>query len=383
MTVFKTYWKLLKRNLPLVILYTVILIGFSAANMKTNEKDLDFVASKPNIIVVNQDEQGTLSRHLIDYLKTASHLKVATSTEEEQINDALFYREANYVIYIPDDYSETFMAGSAPELTVKSTGDYQASLAEMILSRYLNTASIYQKMGIDAHELTTFIDETLAQTVKINMVSLLDVDQLTKATSYYNFASYSILACLIFIVSLLLNHFNQPTVKKRRLISPMGEKKHNRILLFSNSLYALLIWLIYVAISFLLVGDIMWSPHGLIYIINAFMLTLCATSLAFLIGTLVRSPNAISGIVNVIALGSSFLCGAFVPMEWLPDSVLTIAHAIPTFYYIKTNELLKTVEAFHLDTLKPILINMVIIFGFSVLFMILTQLVSQRRRKIG
>ncbi len=49
MTVFKTYWKLLKRNLPLVILYTVILIGFAAANMKTNEKNLDFVASKPNI----------------------------------------------------------------------------------------------------------------------------------------------------------------------------------------------------------------------------------------------------------------------------------------------------------------------------------------------
>ncbi len=215
------------------------------------------------------------------------------------------------------------------------------------------------------------------------MVSLLDVDRLTKATSYYNFASYSILACLIFIVSLLLNHFNQPTVKKRRLISPMGENKHNRILLLSNSLYALLIWFIYVAISFLLVGDIMWSPHGLIYIINAFMLTLCATSLAFLIGTLVRSPNAISGIVNVIALGSSFLCGAFVPMEWLPDSVLTIAHAIPTFYYINTNELLKTVESFHLDTLKPLLINMVIIFGFSVLFMILTQLVSKRRRKMG
>ena len=56
MTVFKTYWKLLKRNLPLVILYTVILIGFAAANMKTNEKNLDFVASKPNIIVINQDE---------------------------------------------------------------------------------------------------------------------------------------------------------------------------------------------------------------------------------------------------------------------------------------------------------------------------------------
>ncbi|MBC9702239.1 MAG: ABC transporter permease [Leuconostoc sp.] len=147
MTVVKTYWKLLKRNLPLVILYTVLLIGFSAANMKTNEKDLDFVASKPSIIVVNQDEQGTLSRHLIDYLKTASHLKVATSTEEEQINDALFYREANYVIYIPDDYSETFMSEGTPELTVKSTGDYQASLAEMILSRYLNTASIYQKNG--------------------------------------------------------------------------------------------------------------------------------------------------------------------------------------------------------------------------------------------
>ena len=90
----------------------------------------------------------------------------------------------------------------------------------------------------------------------------------------------------------------------------------------------------------------MFTMHGLVYTINSLLFTLCATTIAFLIGTIVQNKNAISGIVNVVALGSSFLCGAFVPMEWLPEGVLNFAHALPTYYYIKTNELLKTVEAF-------------------------------------
>ena len=383
MIVFKTYWKILKKNLPLVILYTVLLIGFAASNIKTNEKNLNFVANKPDVLLVNYDEGGEITDHLIGYLKEHTALSLSTVPEEEKINDALFYRDINYVIYIPKNYSHDFLEGNAPEIKVKSTGDYQASLAEMILSRYLNLATIYQKTAPDPLEFMRALDQTLAQTVEIQMTSPLDVNQLTKATSYYNFASYSILACLIFIVSLILNHFNQQNVRKRRLISQMSDKKHNRFLLLANSLYALTIWFVYVALSFLLVGDIMFSPHGVIYIINALMLTLCATSIAFFIGTLVKNPNAISGIVNVIALGSSFLCGAFVPMEWLPESVLTIAHALPTFYYIKTNEMLKTLESFHLDALKPFLMNQLILLGFTVLFMIFTQIVSKKTRKIG
>ena len=77
------------------------------------------------------------------------------------------------------------------------------------------------------------------------------------------------------------------------------------------------------------------------------------------------------------------MCGAFVPMEWLPDSVLKIAHALPTYYYISTNETLKTLEEFNFETLKPIMTNMVIILGFAAVFIVLSNIVSRRKRKIG
>lgn len=127
----------------------------------------------------------------------------------------------------------------------------------------------------------------------------------------------------------------------------------------------------------------MFTAHGLIYIINSFIFTICAVTIAFLIGNVMKNKDAINGIVNVIALGSSFLCGAFVPAEILPDTVLKIAHILPSYWYINTNELVKTIEEFNFETLKPIIINMGVIIGFSVLFVIITNIVSNKKRKIN
>ena len=125
----------------------------------------------------------------------------------------------------------------------------------------------------------------------------------------------------------------------------------------------------------------MFTAHGVIYIINSFIFTLCAVTIAFLIGNLIKNKDAVNGIVNVIALGSSFLCGAFVPVEILPDSVLKIAHILPSYWYIKTNEMVKTLEEFNFETLKPIVINMGVIVLFSILFITITNIVSSKKRK--
>ena len=109
---------------------------------------------------------------------------------------------------------------------------------------------------------------------------------------------------------------------------------------------------------------------------------ICALTISFLIGNIVNSKTAINGIINVVALGSSFLCGSFVPMEWLPKSVLTIAHVLPSYWYIKTNELLKTIEIFNFNTLKPVITNMIIILGFSFIFVLIANVVSNKKRKI-
>lgn len=258
MTVFKTFLKILNKNKFVVILYTVILLLFGISNMQTSENNMSFVASKPDVLIVNYDEEKGITKDLIRYITENSNI-IDIEKDEEKIDDALFYRDVNYVIYIPEGYNADFMNGENPELEIKSTGDYQASFEEMILSRYIKLANIYQKSIKDEDDLISKINDTLSKETEVEITSKLDTNTLSKATYYYNFASYSILACLLLIVSLILSSFNEERIRKRIVVSNTNYKKHNRVLLLSNCCYSLVLWLFYVAISFILVGDIMFS----------------------------------------------------------------------------------------------------------------------------
>lgn len=380
MIVFKTFFKILKKSIVPIIMYTVMLIIFGAFNMQTSEKQANFVADKPDLVIINNDKEEGITKGLIDYLKENCNIKDIVGQEE--LDDALFYRELNYIIYIPENFREDFLNGKAPKIEIKSTGDYQSSLAEMILKKYINIADTYR--GI--FEETDIIDktkETLAKNAEIEVVTKLDTTSLEKSAFYYNFASYSLLAGCVYVISLILSSFKTEQINKRTAISSMNYKKYNLQLLIANGIFAILLWIFYIILSIVLLGDIMFTAHGAVYIINSLAFTLCALSIAFLIGTLVRNKEAINGIVNVVALGSSFLCGAFVPMEWLPDSVLSVAHALPTYWYIKTNEVVKTLETVNIETLKPLFINMGIVLAFTLAFIVITNIVASKKRKIA
>ena len=382
MTVFKAFLKVLNKCKVPIILYTVLLIGFGGFNMQTSDNSTNFVASKPDIYIINEDKEEGITKNLVDYMKNNTNVLEVPSTEEA-IDDALFYREVNYIIYIPNHYREEFLKGNNPEIKIKSTGDYQASLADMLLERYSKVANSYQKIITSEEELIGKVNETLEKQTQVEITSKLDTDQLQKASFYYNFTNYSILAGCVYVICLILSSFHEEKIAKRTIISSMSYHSHNRKLLVSNSLFAFFLWGMYVLLSFPLVGNIMFTMHGLVYIINSFLFTICALTIAFLIGNLVSNKNAVNGIVNVVALGSSFLCGAFVPMEWLPDTVLKIAHILPSYYYIKSNELLREIETVNLEALHEIIINMGIIVAFAIGFTIIANIVARKKRKIG
>lgn len=382
MTVFKTFFKILNKCKLPIIMYTVFLIFFCGFNMQTSENNTNFVAEKPDVLIINKDEEKGITKNFVDYIKNNSNI-IDIENDEEKVNDALFYRDVNYIIYIPEKFREEFLKGNNPEIEIKSTGDYSASYTEMLLSRYIKIANTYVKNVESEEELTSKINETLSKETKIEISSKLDTDNLSKACFYYNFANYSILAGLVYVICLILSSFKKENIQKRTIISSMNYKKINRKLLLSSSLVAIGLWLSYVVLSFILVGNVMFTMHGMMYIANSFIFSICALTIAFLIGNLITNKNAINGIINVVALGSSFLCGAFVPMEWLPDSVLKIAHILPSYYYISTNEMLKQLEVINLDTMKQVIINMGAIVIFTATFIIITNIISKKKRKIG
>ncbi len=381
MTVFKAFLKVLNKCKVPIIMYTAFLIFFGGFNMQTSENSTNFVAEKPDILIINKDKNTGITKNLVTYLKDHSNI-VKIKDNDQAINDALFYRDVNYIIYIPKNYRNDFLDGKDPKLKIKSTNDYQASYAKMLLSRYLRVAKTYRKTTSDETILLDKITNTLSQDIKITITSKADTTALSKATFYYNFLNYSLLAGCVYVICLILSSFKEENINKRTIISSMDYKEHNRLLLLSNSLFAIVLWLFYVLLSIILVGDIMFTKWGLIYILNSFIFTLCSLAIAFLIGTMIKNKNIVNGIVNVIALGSSFLCGAFVPIEYLPAGVLHIAHILPSYWYIQNNELLKATENINITNLKPILINIIVILAFTLLFIIIANIFTKKNRKI-
>lgn len=381
MTVFKTLLKILNKNKGIVILYTALLILFGGINMNANEKATNFVAAKPDILIVNRDEEVGITKDFIKYIKENSNTPTVEDNEEAR-NDALFYEDADYIVYIPKNFHKDFMNGETPELEIKRSGDYNSEFAEMIIKRYLGVAETYRNSFDSEEKIIEKTNETLSKNVEANITSKLDTDSLNRAAFYYSFASYSIMACLIYIICLVLQVFNSEKIRKRTVISSKNYKKHNRELLISNCAYAFIVWLIYVIASFVLLGDTMMSKHGMLFIINSFVYTINATALSFLIGSLVSNKNAVTGIVNVIAIGSSFLCGVFVPMQYLPQSVKTMAHVLPTYYYVKNNDLISGLENFNLEGYRPLMINMGVMVAFTVGFIIVSNIVANKKRTL-
>ena len=382
MTVFKTYLKILKKNLAMILVYTFILILFAGLGQQSQDKSLSFSAVKPDILIVNKDTETGITKGLVDYIKENSNTPTVKDSEEAR-NDALFYNDTDYIIYIPENFNNDFMNGKIDKIEVKAGNNFNASYAEMLLNRYLKIATSYRNLTNNQDRLVSMINNTLKTDTKIEITSKLDTSGLDQANFFFNFASYSLTMCLVFMISLILNIFNSEKIRKRNSISSTNYKKNNRALLLSNLVYALTIWLIYMIMGVFILGDIIWTSNGIIYIINSFIFLIAITTLAFFIGNLVDNKDAINGITNVLAIGSSFLCGAYVPQSYLPASVLNLGHTLPTYYYIRNNEIVTKLEEINIDTLKPVFTNWVILGIFIIVFLVLTNIVSNKKRKIG
>lgn len=382
MTVFSTFWKVINKYKGTIILYTVMLIVFGGINMTTNDTGVDFTSTKPDILIVNNDKDSEITKNLVNYMSNNANI-VSVNDNEEARDDALFYRDVSYIIYIPKNYGIDTLNGKNVELEIKKVDTYDAALAEMMLSRYIETQNIYLKTNISESELINNINESLKNKTNVEIVSNLNTDKLTKVSRYFNFASYSIMAVTIYIICLVITSFHEQSVNKRIIISSMNYKEHNRLLLLSSSVYALVVWILYTILGLIILGSELFTLRGLLFIGNEFIFTFCCLTLSLLISSLCYSKVAVSGIVNVVALGSAFLCGAFIPPEMLPSSVIKIAHILPTYYFINSNEILKSLEVINTSNLHEVFINTIIMLLFSILFIIINNIVTKKKRVIA
>ena len=378
MTIFKTYWKIVKKNIGIIILYTVMLLVFGTMNLKANKNSFEFISSKPDIIIVN-NSSGIITDNLISYLKTNANVK--NITDENDIDDAVFFRDANYVIYIPKEFENKIENGKEFNIDIKTNNSYDSYIASELLNRYLDVFSKYMNLYNDKILAIQKLDNTLNKKASVIIENKTSLN--SKTSLFYNFSSYSIMAIVIYIICLVLSSFNDEKISKRTSVSGMNYKTFNNYLYISSFTFTFIIFIVYLILSFLILKSSILNINGILYSLNMFIFFIVSFTMSILISNLVKSKGAISGVVNVISLGSAFLCGAFIPVKYMPSFALKIAHIFPTFYFIDNNEYIASLQNFDKASYDFVLKNFIIMIVFIIFFLILNTLVTRFKRKVN
>lgn len=378
MTIFKTYWKIVKKNIGIIILYTVMLLVFGTMNLKANKNSFEFISSKPDIIIVN-NSSGIITDNLISYLKTNANVK--NITNENDIDDAVFFRDANYVIYIPKEFENKIENGKEFNIDIKTNNSYDSYIASELLNRYLDVFSKYMNLYNDKILAIQKLDNTLNKKADVVIENKTSLN--SKTSLFYNFSSYSIMAIVIYIICLVLSSFNDEKISKRTNVSGMNYKTFNNYLYISSFSFTFIIFIVYLILSFLILKSSILNINGILYGLNMFIFFIVSFTMAILISNLVKSKGAISGVVNVISLGSAFLCGAFIPVKYMPSFALKIAHIFPTFYFIDNNEYIASIQNFDKVSYEFVLKNFIIMIVFIIFFLILNTLITRFKRKVN
>ncbi|MBH1940110.1 ABC transporter permease [Mobilitalea sibirica] len=390
MQVFKTYFKILKKNLTSVIIFGVIFITITLVITLTmfHEDNGQFSVKKVPTLVINQDTDSNLVDGFLTYLEQYATF-VDIEEDEEIRRDALFYRKVLYILTIPEGFTEDFLAGNEINLIKETVPDsVEAMSVDTAVNNYLNTAKIYIKHNpdVDLNKLGDFIQQDLGTETKVTF----DVKQEDDTTAahmfnsfYYNYLGYIIVACFIAGVSTVMLSFHGLDIRRKHYAAPLSSRRFNIQLINANLAFVMCYLLVFI------IAGYVFSPVKLIDLnlvfmwLNAFVFSLAALSISYLIGISVKAKNAVQALSTMLSLSLAFISGMFVPQEFLGDAVLKLASFTPSYWYVRANNTIAHINNFNLDNMGEIFGYMAIQIGFAAAIISIALVVSKRKRQMA
>ena len=391
MIVFKTFWRIMKRYWWIVFIYVAILTSLSVINLKTAPVT-DFVDTKPEITIVSQDSSDLatkpFTKNFLNYLSKNTKI---IDLKESETTDALFYQKISMILYLPEDLESKILSGQKVTLDYRTSGNYTAELSKNLIKRYfeLQRTEILESknsskeqsniLSEDSEKIISSLNQRLDQSPTVRLASK-NATNLSKIAAFFNFASYTIMAIILYVTCFINASFNKSSVKKRTMASSLHLKEYNFSLLLANSIFAFSVFVLLTTLSFFVLGNIVLTPFFIFEILNILLYILAALTLAELISTFNLSRDAVSGVVNLLSLAPAFLSGAFVPTYFLPSFVLTIAHIFPTYWFIDTNNKIATMTELNFSSFLTILPNLLVLVLFSIIFIVANLVLSKKKR---
>ncbi|MBU3191815.1 ABC transporter permease [Clostridium bowmanii] len=385
MQVFKVYFKIIKANMGQMFIYLIVFLSISLlySLSSTTKTEESFSQTKADVAFINLDEDTSLLTGFKKYLsKNANFIDI--ENKPEKLQDALFFRDVDYIVTVPKGFTKDFLLGEPIELQKTVVPNSTTRMyVDMAINKYFNTARVYvnNTPAITVENLVKEVSKGASLETSVQLKSFGVKKQNNGfAVASFNYLAYALFSVLILGVSSISMVFNNKNLNRRNLCSPLKNRSYNLQLIMGNLVFALATYGVMAGFGFILNRDHMMSYNGLLLCINALVFTVAALSISYLVGLLIKNRNAQSAIANVLALGFSFISGVFVPQEFLSDKAIAIASFTPTYWYVKANNIIGTLSNFSFDNLLPIFTYMLIELGFAIAIFSVALVVSKQNR---
>lgn len=373
MTVFSTFLKVTKKYIGTIIMYTCIFLSVALMVTGFNKQDYieSFKSTRLSVAYFNHSD-SVLADKLIKYISDNHDIKTGIPENIDSIRDEIYNRNIDYVLIIPEDFGTEHTVSA-----YKLPGSFSAEFMDMSIENFIKTYLAYAAMGIDEN---TAYENTLKTVSMSTKVAIYDNGTKTVYSAehyYYNYMPYILLMAIVTSLAPALMSFNKQEVEKRTLCSGMTIARRNVSLALGCVLLTLAITLIYFICSFFMYGSAMFTKAGALRMLNSVVYALICLSISFFLSSFIKSVNTVNIFSNAFGLGSAFICGVFVPRQFLADGVLKAGRFFPAYWYVNNEEAFSNLSA---ASSFSIIQNYGIQLLFAVTFMVLAIVICSKKK---
>lgn len=353
MQVFKSYFKIFNKYKGQMIMYlgifTALLSGFVINNAGS---DVEYVNANCSFAVYDYDNSEE-SRELVSFLSEKHERVDIKADDSEVIQDELFNRNIHCLLRIPEGFSDAIKEGDWENVLkiVTIPGTKYNALFESDLDRFVNYASIYVKSGYSSEEAVKKAVNVLSQTSEVSLLEGEDLSSHSNSYYFFNYLGWVLMCMVITAITPTLAVYNRKELRKRISCSAYPFSKINIELFLGVAVMGVGICGILLLLAQFIIGGEIWSVHGAFYMLNTLCYMFVALAVAFLVSRLTNSEQIISMVANVVSLGMAFLCGIFVPMEYLGENVIKFAHFLPAYWFAKATQWIEHMQEHEIGTL--------------------------------
>lgn len=351
MNIFKTYLKLITSYLPSLWLYggIFVLLLTMTINSKSglNGGAEDYLNFHTLAAVIDKDDTEE-SRGLMKFIENNPNITLV-ETEEDKIQDSLYYRKIEYALFIDKGFGEGLRSGNAENILSAEMveNSNSAMYMEARLSAYLDAVRLYMKGGFTCAEAGEMAAQGLAEGVETVSYQRENGWESENSGAYffYNFMPYVLLAMILQALIPTFSSFMNEDLRSRSLCSPISPVSYTAQIIMGSFVIGLGIMAVMYAVGAAISGAAIFNSTFIYSFLQLLAYLLLCLALAALIGILCseskkKAAMVASMVSNVLGLGMSFLCGVFVSQSLLGEDILNIGKLLPAYWYVKANNMI-------------------------------------------